>query len=165
MVYFLGVTSIYYMFFPFFLWEEIFFLVEGFESQTKVWMPDSLVWTLKAVTDTASALGYALERPCGLLGPFSQWLLAFVMGLPKRQWINTTDEDQTCFLDCCWWVLAFTLQGEIAETNSCSHYGNSYQMEQLPALLRKMQKHIHHSNIHLQNICTLFQTHAVIMQW
>lgn len=92
MVYFLGVTSIHYMFFPFFLWEAIFFLAEGFESQTKVWMPDSLVWTLKAVTDTASTLGFVLERPwqiCGLLDPFTQWLLAFGMGLPKRQWINT----------------------------------------------------------------------------
>lgn len=106
MVYFLKVTSIYYLFFPFLLWEGLFFFVEGFESQTKVWMIDSLVWTLKAVTDTSSACGYVLERPwqrCGLLGPFTQQLLAFGMVLPKRQWINThRSRSQLKSRPICW---------------------------------------------------------------
>lgn len=80
------------MFFSFFLWGGLFFLVERFEYQTEVWMPESSVWTLKAVTDTSYVLDYVLERPrqiCGLLGPFAQQLLAFGMGLQKRQWINS----------------------------------------------------------------------------
>lgn len=106
MDYFLRATSIYHMFFPFFLWEGLFFLAEGFESQSKVWRPESSVGTLKAVADPSSALCYVSERAwqiCGLLGPFTQWLLAFGMGLPERQWINTHgSRSQLKSTPICW---------------------------------------------------------------
>lgn len=107
MVYFLRVTNMYYMFFPFFLWEGLFHLAEGFESQTTFWMPDSLVWTLKAVADTSSALHYVRKTMTDMWVTWSSCTVTPCLwnGITKKTilWINThRSRSQLKIRPICW---------------------------------------------------------------